>query len=53
VAFVVGEVHEKIARETLKQSLEAYKVPKRFVSVIAIPRNSGGKIVRAELKKLL
>jgi O-succinylbenzoic acid--CoA ligase len=53
VALVVGEIDQRFARETLKKSLEAFKVPKRFVQVNAIPRNSGGKILRAELKKLL
>ena len=53
VGVVVGNMNEAEARAALKKTLEAHKVPKRFVSATTIPRNAAGKIIRAELKKLL
>ena len=37
---------------TLMTQVIAYKVPKRFVWLDNIPRNTNGKIVRSQLKSL-
>lgn len=56
VAFVVGD-HSTVDADQLtlhcKISLAAYKVPSEFVFVAELPRNSGGKVLKADLTQLL
>jgi acyl-CoA synthetase (AMP-forming)/AMP-acid ligase II len=56
VAFIVpaaGEVVEaNELRELLRERLASFKIPKRFVSLEALPRTDYGKVVKAELVRL-
>ena len=36
-----------------RQNLAGYKVPQKLVSVDAMPRNTNGKVVKADLRKLV
>lgn len=40
-------------RVLLKEKLTAYKVPRRFHVLTALPRNEMGKVLRREVNKLL
>jgi len=57
VAFVVpragAEVDAGALAEFLAARLARYKVPKRFIAVAELPRTPYGKVVKAELAKLL
>jgi fatty-acyl-CoA synthase len=57
VAFVVlregAELDAARLAEYLAGRLARYKVPKRFVAVSELPRTPYGKVVKAELAKLL
>lgn len=53
-AFVVlgpeaGSPSEDALKAHVRAGLERYKVPKRFVVLDEIPRNAGGKVLRAKL----
>ena len=54
-AFVVprGAADEAALRAECMEKLARYKVPKRFIFRDALPKNAGGKTVKAELAKLL
>lgn len=55
-AFVVaaGGGHDEAAlRKLCGDNLAPYKIPKYFIFVDALPRNSGGKTVKSELVKML
>ncbi|MBF6211166.1 AMP-binding protein [Nocardia puris] len=54
-AFVVpepgaGELRDDDLKSHVRERLERYKVPKRFTVVTEIPRNAGGKVLRARLQ---
>lgn len=52
VAFVVADpasIDAERLAEHCKASLATYKVPSEFIFVPELPRNSGGKVVKAEL----
>jgi acyl-CoA synthetase (AMP-forming)/AMP-acid ligase II len=54
VAFRPGSpADEETIRLYVKERLATYKVPKKVLIVDALPRNSSGKVIRAELKSLL
>jgi fatty-acyl-CoA synthase len=57
VAFVVPREGVALDAGTLGEFLAArlarYKVPKRFIAVAELPRTPYGKVVKAELAKLL
>jgi fatty-acyl-CoA synthase len=57
VAFVVPREGVEVDAATLAEFLAArlarYKVPKRFIAVAELPRTPYGKVVKAELAKLL
>jgi acyl-CoA synthetase (AMP-forming)/AMP-acid ligase II len=55
VAFVgaAGPVDEAALIAHCRAALASYKVPKRIHVLAALPRNAGGKVVKAELLKLL
>jgi long-chain acyl-CoA synthetase len=54
VALVEGQaVDESTLRAHCLAQLATYKVPERFVPVVALPRNAMGKIVRQDLPALL
>jgi fatty-acyl-CoA synthase len=57
VAFVVlregAELNARGLSEYLAGRLARYKVPKRFIAVSELPRTPYGKVVKAELVKLL
>ena len=36
-----------------RQTLAGYKVPRRYVSLDALPRNAYGKVLKRELRELL
>lgn len=40
---------EEVLRTHVRQGLERYKVPKRFIVLDEIPRNASGKVLRAKL----
>ncbi len=54
VAFIV--VREPIAGPSIlrhcRENLAGYKVPQRVILVDALPRNTNGKVVKADLRKL-
>lgn len=54
LAYVVAEGQDPIAVEAeiiahARQNLAPYKVPTKFYPMTALPRNSGGKVVRARV----
>jgi O-succinylbenzoic acid--CoA ligase len=53
VETAVGAFHPELAKAALKETLEGWQIPKRWVTLAAIPRNTGGKILRAELRDLM
>ena len=48
-ALVVGDADLASLQSWVGQRLPRFKVPRRWVSVESLPRNSGGKLVRREL----
>jgi acyl-CoA synthetase (AMP-forming)/AMP-acid ligase II len=54
VAFVVARatVDPTDVIKHCRQNLTGYKVPQRIVAVDSLPRNTTGKVVKAELRKL-
>ncbi|MDO2982831.1 AMP-binding enzyme, partial [Mycobacteroides abscessus] len=40
---------EEVLKTHVRQGLERYKVPKRFIVLDEIPRNASGKVLRAKL----
>lgn len=54
VAFLVvrGPVAAPSILQHCRQNLAGYKVPQRVVVVDAMPRNTSGKVVKADLRKL-
>uniref|UniRef100_UPI003CC7E721 AMP-binding enzyme n=1 Tax=Nocardia wallacei TaxID=480035 RepID=UPI003CC7E721 len=53
-AFVVLGPHaaapsEDALKAHVREELERYKVPKRFIALDEIPRNASGKVLRAKL----
>jgi acyl-coenzyme A synthetase/AMP-(fatty) acid ligase len=54
VAFVVarGAVDAPSILRHCRQNLAGYKVPQRVLAVDAMPRNTNGKVVKADLRKL-
>ncbi len=54
VAFIVtrGPVDATSILRHCRQNLAGYKVPQRVVVVDAMPRNTNGKVVKADLRKL-
>lgn len=54
VAFVVarGSVDAPSILRHCRQNLAGYKVPQRVVEIDAMPRNTNGKVVKADLRKL-
>jgi O-succinylbenzoic acid--CoA ligase len=53
VAAIVGTASAAQLKAGLKQKLEGFKVPKRFVRVSSIPRTPSGKVMRHELREWL
>jgi acyl-CoA synthetase (AMP-forming)/AMP-acid ligase II len=55
VAFIVakGPVDDPSILRHCRQNLAGYKVPQRVVVVDAMPRNTNGKVVKADLRKLV
>ncbi len=55
-AYVVpaeeSNVDKKILREYLQENLALYKIPRDFVQIDALPKNSTGKILKKELREL-
>lgn len=55
VAVVVGKTQQQLdteqVRETLKQSLTSYKIPKQILQIDSLPKTKTGKIKRKELNK--
>jgi long-chain acyl-CoA synthetase len=49
VAYVVGDATDEEMFAACRQNLVPYKIPVRFVSLDALPRNDAGKILRREL----
>jgi feruloyl-CoA synthase len=45
-------IHEEALIAFCRQHLAGFKVPRRFVVVDELPRNAGGKLVRAALRSL-
>jgi malonyl-CoA/methylmalonyl-CoA synthetase len=52
VACVVGAVEEAAVRAALRDRLAAFKIPKRVVVVVELPRNAMGKVQKAELRRV-
>src|SRR5690606_37914483 len=54
VAFVVarGPIADTSILRHCRQNLAGYKVPQRVVVVDALPRNTNGKVVKGDLRKL-
>jgi malonyl-CoA/methylmalonyl-CoA synthetase len=53
-AFIVTgdlELDEKALTNWLKERLPAYKIPRKYVPVVELPRNVLGKVTKNELKK--
>jgi acyl-CoA synthetase (AMP-forming)/AMP-acid ligase II len=51
VAFVVGDADgESELRAACRRDLATYKVPKAFVFLAELPRNSNGKVLKRELR---
>jgi malonyl-CoA/methylmalonyl-CoA synthetase len=53
-AFIVtgdSELDEKALINWLKERLPAYKIPRKYVPVVELPRNVLGKVTKNELKK--
>ena len=46
-------VWEKTVREHLQRELAPYKVPREWLSVPALPRNTQGKVLKRELVAML
>ena len=44
------KLNDDIARDFLRTSLASYKIPKSFVEVTELPRNSMGKIQKKALQ---
>lgn len=55
VAFIVprGPLDAPAILRHCRQNLAGYKVPQKLVSVDAMPRNTNGKVVKADLRKLV
>ncbi len=49
-AFVVGDVEAEALRTFARERLAGFKIPVEFVFVEQLPRNSGGKVIKAELR---
>ena len=45
-------INEKMIKETLKQKLTGYKIPKQFFFTDKLPRTSLGKLEREKIKKM-
>lgn len=52
VAFIVpnGQLNEELILEKCKKALASFKIPKRFVSLDALPRTALGKVQKHLLK---
>ena len=50
VAFVVGSADESLLAATCADRLAAFKRPKRYIYVDALPRNAMGKVQKRELR---
>jgi O-succinylbenzoic acid--CoA ligase len=53
VAAPGADVDGEALRERCRERLAPYKVPQRVLLVTALPRNAGGKLVRARVAELL
>jgi amino acid adenylation domain-containing protein len=53
VMFYVGSAQEKEIRNALKELLQDYMIPDRYIKIDTMPRTGGGKISRVDLKGLL
>jgi acyl-coenzyme A synthetase/AMP-(fatty) acid ligase len=55
VAFVVarGPLDAPALLRHCRQNLAGYKVPQQVIAVDAMPRNTNGKVVKADLRKLV
>jgi acyl-CoA synthetase (AMP-forming)/AMP-acid ligase II len=53
VAAVVGGLSEKSILDHCRARLAGYKVPKQVYRVAELPRNAGGKVDRAALRRRL
>jgi len=55
VAFIVasGPLDAPAILRHCRQNLVGYKVPQKVVEVAAMPRNTNGKVVKADLRKLV
>jgi acyl-CoA synthetase (AMP-forming)/AMP-acid ligase II len=45
-----GELREEELRSFLRERLAAYKIPRRFEFLAALPRSPAGKVLRGELR---
>jgi len=53
VAFIVGTASEEELIAWLTSRIAKYKIPRRFVFIEALPRTPYGKVVKADLNRML
>ncbi|HEY1087705.1 MAG TPA: o-succinylbenzoate--CoA ligase, partial [Archangium sp.] len=52
VAVIVGDVEGEVLNAWARARLAAFKVPKAWIRVEALPRNATGKLDRAKVRAL-
>jgi len=53
VAFIVGTASEEELTVWLTSRIAKYKIPRRFVFIESLPRTPYGKVVKADLNRML
>lgn len=50
--ILLGEIDTKALNQWMREQMPAYKTPRKYLALSELPRNSMGKVVKNDLKKL-